>query len=86
MSTPYDLDIFVSAEGPDHLQDSGDGHQDIGHRVTTFPCLYYTTPRPPCQPWGSDWVRFKTRSIQPEGEDYKKIIAQNPTLSTVKEP
>tara|TARA_B100000519_G_scaffold130113_1_gene112399 strand:+ start:426 stop:617 length:192 start_codon:yes stop_codon:yes gene_type:complete len=47
LSTPYDLDIFVIAEGHHHPQGSGDGHQDIGHRVTTFPypILYYTQVR-----------------------------------------
>ena len=44
LSTPYDLDIFVIEEGPDHPQGSGDGHQDIGHRVTAVLPLIILQP------------------------------------------
>ena len=52
LSTPYDLDIFVIGEGHHATLDPGDAHMDIGEAPPAFLIdSYYTTPRPPCQPW-----------------------------------
>ena len=92
LSTSNDLDIFVSVEGPDHPQGSGDGHQDIGHRVTTFPCLYYTTPRLGCQPnagcwsvgWTTPfprpWVQRNDYGSQPHQISFASVLRSNHLL------